>query len=596
MQTLPDDLAELAPDNPRKLQVVWMIAMTRSKFSRKQISSVQLNRMSEALQGSHLVLPRLGQMLMGCATLLYRQSDFLLSDAAKLKKALLNATATVARPGASLLTTQKAAPAPLLMPEESLPLGDQLIQLSSLMMAPAVPVGIISNAQGNVPSRRASQHAAASSLSRPPTNIDLASIPSFSSSIAAQNDWHRIDLGAAHIAADMSSSVSAELNLFDNSFFQGDAVAPSAEFFDADLPDQFDMQDAAEAQPSADTIEHQEDIIDAAPLMADEEVAVGQAKKGSRKRLIGPILDKSTILPQNEMLQQRQEHGLVLASSKRARLQKVLDDRLNQYYAHARTDPCLHLHYAHARTDPCLRVGSALSNAFAAKLKATLDRIHDKRRGVPPPQPSVLDESGSFDQAMPDQWHDEDLLPPAPDFEDVVHAGPANTPGSMDIEVQRRAGGRASSTVSPGMGSISVVSAPRAPSVDTSFGGQSALVYGSGGKQRSRSSTGILESGIAELREGEGQGAMLFQEDSIAESGASDDAKLEAFFTFALGVATDARQNSVYLQDLIEEGARRADAVQKFMFVLTLVGKGKIRVQQPREFGDILIKFPAMTQ
>jgi chromatin segregation and condensation protein Rec8/ScpA/Scc1 (kleisin family) len=62
---------------------------------------------------------------------------------------------------------------------------------------------------------------------------------------------------------------------------------------------------------------------------------------------------------------------------------------------------------------------------------------------------------------------------------------------------------------------------------------------------------------------------------------------------FAVGVASDARQDSIYLQDLIEDTGvnQRHDAAEKFMFVLQLVGKGRIRVVQPKEFGDIEIKF-----
>jgi hypothetical protein len=71
--------------------------MTRSKLTRKQVSLFIHNLHADTIRlsrenGKYSVLPRLGQLLLGCATLLSKQGDFLLFDAGKLKDLLQQAS------------------------------------------------------------------------------------------------------------------------------------------------------------------------------------------------------------------------------------------------------------------------------------------------------------------------------------------------------------------------------------------------------------------------------------------------------------------------------------------------------------------------
>jgi hypothetical protein len=97
-----------------------------------QIQSVSPEKMANTLLSLVLVLPRLGQLLLGCAFLLSKQGEFFLFDAGKLKD-LLQQASQVSTPHlfSLLLPTNKQSGAPLLQFKDALPAGEQLIMLGS---------------------------------------------------------------------------------------------------------------------------------------------------------------------------------------------------------------------------------------------------------------------------------------------------------------------------------------------------------------------------------------------------------------------------------------------------------------------------------
>jgi len=529
---VPKDLSHSGP-----LGFVWIIAMSQSKLTKKQIQNISVLKVVHSLQeNTELSLPRQGQLLYGVSTLMSKQSDFIYVDANRLVIALKHSGQTQDK-STTLLNLK---PAPLLALSENLP-TDEVINLSGTTFT---------QPQQSMPVPTQD------TLSQ--SSADLVSLPSYQhsySSVPVDKDW-LLDLDNPNMDGLLRDNIDLDLrdDLFDDQMaldqpFELDQKSVTKDHSELALLDPFD-------QP----FDHEE------PPAFSKQVS-SAPKKERKRRINGPIIDSKIILSKQEIVQMKDDHTYLLVTNKRQRLLKQQEDKL---IAQFKT----------RITQPETRFGRTLTDFFSQSYKKLAAR---SRVGAVAPQ--SLDGGSQGDAQRPD-YYDNMMI-------EHQEEGMFFPPEDPAIEVQRQAAGKTSrrSTVSPGLGRYSASNAGGAPSIDTSFGG--GFVNESGGK-RSRQSA-IFDPFNTNM-EGQGdEGGPLFEEESVRESasvgsGVTDEAKLENFYVFAKGIAHDAGTEFVYLQDILE-GKTRADACRLFMYLLGLVCKGRVTVDQIEAFGDIKILF-----